>query len=161
MLIQLSLGALLQNLDPPTVADQSSFETHYSMNKRSFTTLKALLHILDWVKSSYLKLNWAEEKLPNIFGFIDWRDIVFGTFKLFWQTCIQVLEISMFCMYIPKFNLVYRVILHGWKYVYSDPCFHLTFHILYNTYMNNIYNYQSGTGTFFLSGSVHLLVGVW
>lgn len=47
MLIQLSLGALLQNLDPPTVADQSSFETHYPMNKRSFTTLKALLHILD------------------------------------------------------------------------------------------------------------------
>lgn len=67
----------------------------------------------------------------------------------------------MFCMCIPKFNLVYRVILHGWKYVYSDPCFHLTVHILYNIYMNNIYNYQSGTGTFFLSGSVHLLVGVW
>lgn len=42
----------------------------------------------------------------------------------------------MFCMCIFKFNLVYRVIFYGWKYVYLDFCFHLIVYILYNIYMN-------------------------
>lgn len=66
----------------------------------------------------------------------------------------------MFCMYIFKFNLVYRVIFYGWKYVYLDFCFYLIVYILYNIYMNNIYNYQFGIGIFFLFGLVYLLVGV-
>lgn len=55
----------------------------------------------------------------------------------------------MFCMYIFKFNLVYRVIFYGWKYVYLDFCFYLIVYILYNIYMNNIYNYQFEIGIFF------------
>lgn len=49
----------------------------------------------------------------------------------------------MFCMDIFKINfiLVYRVIFYGWKYVYLDFCFYLIVYILYNIYMNNIYNY--------------------
>lgn len=55
----------------------------------------------------------------------------------------------MFCMDIYNFNLVYRVIFYGWKYVYLDFCFYLIVYILYNIYMNNIYNYQFGIGIFF------------
>lgn len=61
---------------------------------------------------------------------------------------------------ILNFNL-YRVILCGWEYVYSDHCFHLCVHDLYKKDIWIIYITISLEQEHFLSRSVHLLVGVW